>query len=233
MTFSKAFAYFWLVGQRRHYFLCGFAITVGLAVFMEWSDAGSSEIATVLVLIIQMFAVSNGFASPASRGFYDPVLTRSASRASVAAAHLAALALPGWIAWALIAVVEALRAGSPSVIALKPAAILGLILVSVLTWAANLPFVAFSAAGLWFAIGMLAFVSGRWLLWIAPAARSQNWSANHPGRALLVALLFPFMTPGLPASPMTLFALAAIAVMALAAGILFIHRRDFPLAEES
>ncbi len=233
MTFHEAFSYFRLASSRRVYFLVGFAVTVGLGLFMEWNDPGNSDMAAALILILQMFSVSNGFAPQASRGFYDPVLGRSASRVSVAMAHFAAAALPGWVAWFLVASVEVIRVGSLNVIALKPATILGLLLVSTLTWASNLPFVAFSAAGLWFAIGMIAFISGSWISWIAPVARDQNWSANNPARALLVAVVFPFMTPGLPAPPMTLFALAAIAALALAAGIFFIQRRDFPLAEES
>lgn len=233
MTFNEAFAYFWTVGTKRHYFLAAFAAIVAMGLFLEITSGGASGFATVMILIVQMFAVSTGFSSPASRGFYDPVLTRAGLGVRTVAAHFSVAALPGCLAWAVLASIEAIRAASLQVPALQTSALIGLMLVSAVAWASNLPFMPFAAAGVWLLVSIGIFVSGRFFASLAPLARNPSWSAEHPGRALLVTMLLPFMTPGLSLPRTTLAALAAIAFAAFAAGVFFVRRRDFPLAEES
>lgn len=233
MTFTEAFAYFWTVGTKRHYFLAAFAVIVAMGLFLEFTAGGSSDFATVMILIVQLFAVSTGFSFPASRGFYDPVLTRSGPTLRSVAAHFAVSALPGCLAWTILAAIEAVRAGSPNVIALQPSALAGLAFVSAVAWSLSLPFMPFAAAGVWLMASIGIFVSGRFMASLAPLARDPGWATDHPGRALLVTALFPIMTPGISLPRTTLAALAVIAIAAFAAGVFFVQRRDFPLAEES
>src|SRR3954471_15048251 len=51
------------------------------------------------ILILQMFAASDGFSISASRGYFDPLLTSKPSRQRAAIGSLAAAVLPGLFGW--------------------------------------------------------------------------------------------------------------------------------------
>lgn len=231
MTPFPSLRYFWLASAPRIYFLVAFAASALMAIVLEFMSGGSSDFATTMILVIQMFAVSTGFATHASRGYFDPVLIAT-SRTRAAAFHFLTSALPGWVAWLVLAAAEVLRAGSFDVTALHASALIGLFLISAVAWAVTLPLPPFSGGGLWMLIAVGVVASGVFVAWLHPVARDPQWFAGNPGRAFLVGLSLPILMPAAPFPPLALAALAGIGLLALGAGILFVRNRDFSLAEE-
>lgn len=227
----SALRYLWLTSAPRPYFIYSFGALALMGIVLEFTSGGSSDFATIMILVLQMFAVSTGFASPASRGYLDPVLT-SRSRTRTTVAHFAAAVLPGTLAWLVLAAAEVLRAGSLDVTALHASSLTGLFLISAVAWAATLPLPPLSGGGLWFLVGMALLVSGRLMVDVHPVARDPQWFLSHPGRALFVALSFPILLPSAVFPAPILAALVAIGILALVAGALFVRHRDFSLAEE-
>lgn len=232
MSSFSAFRYFWLVSSPRVYFLVAFAALALMGIVLEFVFRGSSDFATTMILVVQMFAVSTGFSVHASRGYFDPVLT-ARSRSACAAAHFASSALPGLIAWSVLAAAQVMRAGTVDVVALRLNSIVGLFLISTVCWALTLPFPPLSAGGAWLLISIGFVVSGRFVATLAPAARDPRWFQGDSGRALLVGLVYPIMLPGMALPALSIAALAAIAILAFGGGVLFVRRHDVPLAEEA
>jgi hypothetical protein len=232
MSDFPAVRYFRLVSPPRTYFLVGFALLVAMGIAVEFIYQGSSDFASSMILLVQMFAVSTGFAVHASRGYFDPALTGESSRVNLAAAHFAASALPGVAAWAALGAAQALRARSLDVPTLRPGGLVALLLISSVCWAATLPLPPLSGAGIWLIVSIGIFVSGRFVPWMGTMARDTNWFAEQPGRGTLVGLSFPMMIPGAPFPTLSIAAFVAVGGLALLAGSVYIGICNFSLAEE-
>ena len=87
MTFWQAVRYFHAVTPVRIYFRVAMGGTVLFAAVLAF-EGSRSDAALVSLLVLQMFAVSTGFRAHATRGYYDPLLTRL-PRFSLASAHAA------------------------------------------------------------------------------------------------------------------------------------------------
>lgn len=232
MKRSLGLRYLWLAGAPRSYLLVVFGALAAFGVCLEFLEPGSSESAVVGILLVQLFAASTGFSGRASRGFYDPVLTSGVSRAEVAFLHFAVSAGPGAAAWLVVGLAQALRAGSVHVGALRPAGLVGLLLVSSVSWASTLSLPAFSGGGAWLVVSIGLLLSGSGMKWFGLFRGDPEYLATHPWQGTLFGLSFPLFIGGLrwPAGPLA--ALAAGSLAALAGGVLFVLRADFALAED-
>jgi hypothetical protein len=97
------------------------------------------------ILVLQLFAVSTGFAGYARRGYYDLLITGGVSRVTVAWAQWMMSALPGALVWLGLAVVEAItRWRAPDLLSPGPAAAMWM--ASTVPWACTVALPRFSAA---------------------------------------------------------------------------------------
>src|SRR3954471_6466657 len=99
------------------------------------------------ILMLQMFAASDGLSMPASRGYFDPLLTGEHSRQPMAIGSLAAAALPGLLGWLLLVLIAA--AFGQWRIVLAPHRHVALVIVSVVAWAGGLALPRMATGALW------------------------------------------------------------------------------------
>ena len=161
MNGFRLLRFFWIVAPPKAY-LCVVLLLLGAGgIYLEFQTPGSSEIAIIGILLIQLFAVSTGFATLASRGYFDPALTSGSSRTSIVLAHFLVSASPGFVAWAMVGIAEVLRAGSLDVVAFRPAGLAGLLLVSTVPWALTLRLPALTGGALWLLLMVGLGVAGK------------------------------------------------------------------------
>lgn len=124
------------------------AVTVGAWTLVLDPGGGQLNSALASILLLQMFAVSNGFAPAAARGHFDPVLVSGRSRVAVALGAGAAAALPGAAAWGTMLVLAA-ASGEPIASVAAPHRQAAFIVVSGVGWAAGVALPRFAAGALW------------------------------------------------------------------------------------
>jgi hypothetical protein len=206
------------------------ALAVGAAA-LELVDAGSSDWVLASILLIQLFASSTGFTRHATRGHYDPVFLGT-SRFTAALAHLTISGAPGFLAWTVAGVAEAVASQSVAVPAFLPSGWAALLLVSTVPWAASVRTAPFLGGALWMVISVSLLTSGRMLERLMLFHAHPAWAGEHPVGALALGLAFPLVVPSLDWPPSIVFGLVAVAAAAAAAGVLAVCATDFPLAEE-
>jgi hypothetical protein len=74
-------------------------------------------------------------------------------------------------------------------------------------------------------------ISGK-LVWLTIAHGQMDWFASHPMQGVALGLGFPLFIPSIAWPWASLAALAAIAVVFIAGGIVYVGRSEFSLAEE-
>jgi hypothetical protein len=187
------------------------------------------------VLLLQLLSASNRYRAAAARGILDPLVVSGRSRHSIAAASLAAAAVPGIVAWAAL-VVAALYAGpeawSRALTVHRTAA---LAVVCGVAWTLGLALPRLPGPALWAALMIAVAMSD------APFGRlvAANERAETTGQVLATAaaavaspLLLLGDAPGMRdlrvvgCALIYAFALVTLAVRHLA-------RSDFPLVEHS
>jgi hypothetical protein len=233
MSRFRLLRYFWIVAPPKAY-LCVVLLLLGAGgIYLEFQTPGASETAIAGILLIQLFAVSTGFTTHASRGYFDPALTSGSARASIALAHFFVSASPGFAAWALVGAAQVLRAGSLDVVAFRPAGLAGLLLVSTVPWALTLRLPALSGGALWLLLMIGMVIAGKMNASLAAARLDTRWFSLHPWRAVGFGLTFPLFIPDIRWAPLTLGSYVILAAAALSLGILYVQAASFPLAEEN
>jgi hypothetical protein len=215
--------------------VAGHAVAAALGVSMLWMDPVEPHSGLSVVLLIQMFGASTGFTAAASRGHFDPLLVSGASRASIAAGHCVAAALPGLAAWGILALAEMVLALPGGRLASQPGSVLALLFVSVVAWAVGLALPRFAGGVLWMVVLVVVVASRTGFLGFVDVISASDVSS--PDEVLRVGAamaLCPFLLLGDSAAARSwqvhgLLVVAALA--AAAAGFQFIARRDYPLAE--
>jgi hypothetical protein len=230
MNLGRLVRFFFLVTPRQNAVV--FAVLAAGAIAFDLLSTVDHSAILVCILFLQMFACSCGYVTHGSRGYYDPVLTAGAPKWSVGIAHLAAAATPGVLAWLAIATWSAIRGGPESDLGLRPASIVFLLLVSTVSWAITLRLPTMVGAALWTFLSIATVVSSEFLHILARSFRSSEALVAEPWRALLSGLLVPTFSFAAPWPALHVAAFASIALIALGLGLLFIARRDLPLAEE-
>jgi hypothetical protein len=232
MTRFRLVRFFWIVAPPKVYLTVVLLLVGAGGIYLEFQTPGSSEIAIVSILLIQLFAVSTGFTTLASRGYFDPALTSGTSRASIVLAHLLVSASPGFVAWAIVGVAEALRAGSLDVLAFRPAGLSALLLMSTVPWALTLRLPALTGGALWLMVMVGMVVAGK-LNKLLAVKLENNWFLLHPWQALGYGLTFPLVIPDIHWAPLTLGSYVALAAIVVSVGVVYVRAASFPLAEEN
>ena len=228
MTFWSAVRYFQAVTPVRIYFRAAMIGIVLLEVELA-IQGGRSDAALVSLLIVQMFAVSTGFRGHASRGHYDPLLTRLPRR-TLALAHWTASAAPGVVAWIAIAVVEGVEARSLRILALDPSAVCALLLVSAVAWSVSAPLGPLTGGSLWLMASVAAVVNGGVMKLVG--LFHAGVATPTPVRLAIAIALPPFMV-GAPWSAVEIACLAGAAAFSVLLASAYLSRASFPLREEA
>ena len=109
----------------------------------------------VPIVVLQVFAVSTGFAASARRGYYDVLLTGGAGRLRIALVHWAMSVAPGAASWVALGIVEAAVAGDVNgVMASGTAA--AMFVVSTVPWAVTVALPRFTGAIGWTLLCVMA-----------------------------------------------------------------------------
>jgi hypothetical protein len=223
-----AVRFFRVVLLHSHYMLIGLVAMALFGVSTLAMDPGSGTDATASLLLLQMFAVSSGFAVPARRGHFDLLLTGGVSRPAIAFAHWAVSVTPGMAAWIFLGVVEWILAGRPEKV-LSSGTVGAFALVSTLGWAVTVPLPRLSGGVLWLASLFIAVAAlGNWQETLAQVSEGRLG-----GPQMSVAFLVcPFLMVGNTLDPGQRIALLpglALAGGAMAAAIVWICRMDVAL----
>ena len=223
-----AVRFFTVVPLHSGYMHAGLAALGIFGVATLALDPGSGMDVTVPALLLQMFAVSSGFAVPARRGHFDLLLTGGASRPVVAAAHWAMSAAPGFLLWLLLGCVEWGLAGHPATV-FSNGSIAALVLISTMGWAMSVPLPRLSGGVMWLvALFVVLAASGDWREALLRAA--EGGAANAELSA--VFLLCPLFLVGTTLERAQLLGLVPgliLAVLAMSAAIAWICRVDVAL----
>ena len=228
MTFWQAVRYFHAVTPVRIYFRVAMGGTVLLAAALAFQGS-RSDAALVSLLVLQMFAVSTGFRAHATRGYYDPLLTRL-PRVSLASAHAVSSAVPGLVAWLSIAAIEIVMSRSVRVLALDPSSCCAFVLVSLVAWSLSVPLGPLTGGSLWLTASVATVVNGGAMklvgLFHAGVATSTELR-------LAIAMALPAFLVGGTWSIAELACLAGIASLSFLAAAAYVSGISIPLREEA
>lgn len=212
-----------------------FAAAVVLGAWTLMLDPGGGQLDSALgsILLLQMFAVSNGFAASASRGHFDPVLVSGRSRGAIAVGAGTAAAIPGAFAWLTILVL-AVALGEPIEHVAAPHRQAAFLIVSGIGWAAGVALPPLAAGALWSGvlISLLlskAFFSGALVL----VQRGPSTVQELIGVASICALC-PFLLLSDFAAATDLrvnFLSLGLTALAVGLAIVYVSRREYGLTE--
>lgn len=208
------------------------------AAFGAWTlalDPGGGQLDSALgsILLLQMFAVSNGFAAASARGHFDPILVSGRSRVAIGAGAATAAALPGALAWVAILLLAG-ALGEPLSEIAAPHRQAAFLVISGVGWAAGIRLPRLAAGALW-SVVLIGLLMSRTFLTRQLVTLEQVPSSLYD---ILVAasacVLCPFLllsnSPGVTDLRVVLLALAMTAVFVTLA-ILHVARCDYALTE--
>jgi len=185
--------YLWVVGVHPSHALGVLAAVVGLGAWTVVMNPGDLDSGLGMLLFVQMFLVSSGFAVRARRGHFDPLLIRAGNRWHVAAAHWIVSMGPGLFAWLALGAVGAVMRSPAAPSAFVGGRLAAFLIVSCVAWAAGFMLPRGAAAVAWLAV-LIGFLVERIDLLVA--------SSTPPAGALtflrhvLTLLACPFLLLG-------------------------------------
>jgi len=210
----------------------GFAASVLLGLATLWLNPADVDSAFGSVLLLQMFSSSGGFAGPAGRGYFDPLLVGGRSRLRVALGSLVASTLPGMVAWAIVVLIAVVLGRGRT--ALTCHRQLALILVSAIAWAGGLALPRMAAGGIWAFVLLTAALSrgaiGDYLAVVQTAPA--GFEASFASAAAFAVC--PYLLLGEFPAARNLFVLCvdmSLACAMVSAGVSYICRREYTLGE--
>lgn len=212
--------------------LCG---AVAFGAWTIWLDPGGGQLDSALgsILLLQMFAVSNGFASSSARGHFDQMLVSGRSRAAIAAGAAAAAALPGAGAWSCLLLV-ALVLGEPIATVAAPHRQAAFLVTSGIGWAAGVALPRLAAGALWslLIIGLLLSQTlfARHLVMIQRAPSNLEDILATAVASVICPFVFLGGYAG-AADPRVVATALGLTAAALALASLYLVRRDYTLTE--
>lgn len=227
----SAVRFFLVVSPPAAWLRLALTATVVLGCATLWFNPADVDSAYGGILLLQMFGMSSGYAAQAARGYFDPLLVGRRSRRGTALAHLAATALPGMLAWTIVAAAASLLGRFSD--AASPSRTVALLLVTAVAWAAGLALPRLTAGALW-SLLLVAVAMSRWSVALLPMIEPAPSSFPQVARAALLCAGCPFLLLGRFAGASDLRVLGIdllIAVGAIALGSMYVTRRDYPLTE--
>lgn len=213
----------------------GFAAAVAVGGFSMFLDPANGQLDSALatVLLLQMFAVSNGFASAAGRGHFDPILVSGRPRWLVALGAAGASALPGAIAWSALLAVGAV-AGEPLASLAAPHRQAAFVVVSSVGWALGVPLPRLAGGVLWSMVVAALLVSRTLFERHLQAIERIPSGMADVLTAAAACVVCPFVFLGdfaAAADRRVVLVALSVAALAVAAATRHIERRDFALQE--
>lgn len=226
--------FFTVVAPVPVYLRLALAAAAGLGAWMVWLNPRDVDSALGSILLLQMFAVSTGYASMARRGWFDALLVSGRRRASHGYANLAASALPGVAVWLVVAAVEAICRGGQWPAALSTQRVAALAIVTTGAWAGGLMLPRNASAALWIA-ALLVLASSRSFLPQLPELQTAPHGLQQLATRALACTLCPFLLLGdtvVARDPGVIGAVLSAAGACASAGSTWLSRREWPLACE-
>lgn len=228
---TRLIAFFMMLRLQPPYALAIVVACTALGVWMTAVSPRELDSGLGLLLFVQMFMASTGFASRASSGQFDPLLVAGQGRARVAAAHWIASIAPGLIGWVLMALVGKAVGSAAAASALLGRRAAAFVIVSTLGWVLGyrLPRGAGGLAWITLLLAMLLEHESRAVTALFASAADGGW------QQLAVVLCCPFILVGNrpPVSPAMLAAAVTACAFALAATWYRAHGLDVLLVERS
>ena len=220
MTRASALRYFLAVGIHAPYALAILVVVCAMGLYLVVANpiAGLDD-ALGMLLFVQMFLASTGFLDRARRGHFDPLLTRSRSRAGALVAHWIVSIVPGAAVWLLLCIAAVAAGSSLDWTTIAGPRTAALFIVSAIAWAGGFAMARGTAGFLWTA-GLFATVMHR----------SDLATTLSPARVLLIP--FSLIRRG----PIDAWPVVVAVLLALVA-LLFVWRHasnlDLYLLEQS
>jgi hypothetical protein len=145
MTRLSPLRFFLAMHLHARYALAVYGVVCALGLLMIAAGPSTGvDDAMGMLLFVQMFLASSGFVERARRGHFDALLSTTASRSGVVAAHWIVSGLPGAVAW-IAFVALAVGRGGPLPIASGGA----LLIVSAVAWTGGFSLARGTAGFLW------------------------------------------------------------------------------------
>jgi len=207
--------FFAVVRQSPSYAFAVLAAVTAFGVLTVALNPADLDSALGMVLFVQMFLASTGFAVTARRGHFDPVLVHGSERTLVLFVQWCASIAPGILAWTIVAGIGARWASPAAWSALAGSRLAALAIVSAVAWVAGFALPRGAGGALW--MGVLVALLLRHVDLIAPAADQD--SAIAILRAAGALLVCPFLLLGSHAQiggPAVAAAVGAAVVLLLA-----------------
>jgi hypothetical protein len=212
--------------------LIGFAGSVLLGVATLCFNPREVDSAFGSILLLQMFAVSDGFSIAASSGYFDPLLTGEHSRQRMAIGSLAAAALPGLLAWVLLVLIAAAFGQWRLVVA--PHRHIAFVIVSVLAWAGGLALPRMAAGALWAFFLVSAAVFRGALAKYATVVQSAPADALQLLQSAVAFVICPFLLLGDAPASTSAIVIGADLILLLVViwfAVRYVERRDYALVD--
>ncbi|HEY3883967.1 MAG TPA: hypothetical protein VGL62_02075 [Vicinamibacterales bacterium] len=209
---SSTLRFFLALHPHPTYALVVLACVLGLGIWTVALSPYELDAGLGMILFIQMFLASSGFAAAARRGHFDALLVEHRNRSAAVAWHWIASSLPGFGAWILL-VLTAWALHSPDALSgVIGARMAALFIASAIAWSAGFLMPRGAAGMLW--IGALVALMLRHTLLIPPVPDA-SWAMNL--RHAVAILGCPFLligaAPGVSNLAVALAALTAAAAL--------------------
>ena len=232
MIRASSARFFLVVTPAPIWMRAALAIAVAMGIATLWFNPREVDAGLGSVLLLQMFSVSNGFASAAARGYFDPILVSGRPRIWIAVGNLLAASLPGIAAWLVLLVVCA-GLGQLSAAA-APHRVMAFVMVSCVAWAAGLALPRLAAGALWSLVLVALAMSRGPVADYLVAAQAVPTGLRQVVMSASASAACPFLLlgefPGL--TDARVLALdAAIALGAAMAGVRYVSQREYVLGE--
>jgi hypothetical protein len=206
--------FFAAVRQSPPYAFAVLAAVTAFGVVTVALNPAELDSALGMVLFVQMFLASTGFAVTARRGHFDPVLVHGSERSLVLFVQWCASIAPGAAAWVIVAGCGFAWASPAAWSALAGSRLAALVIVSAVAWVAGFPLPRGAGGALW--MGLLVALLLRHANLLAPAAGQDSAIAILRTAGALVVC--PFLLLGAHVrigGPAVAVAIAVAAVLLL------------------
>ena len=234
MIRTSAVRFVLVVSPTPVWMRAAFALAVVMSLATLWFSSAEVDAALGPILLLQMFAASNGYLASASRGYFDPILVSGRSRTRIAAGNFAAAALPGLVSWTVI--VFAASALGQFTTAAAPHRLMALVLVSSTAWSAGLLLPRLASGALWSLLLVALAMSHGSIADYLQAAQTTPASFRQVLVSASAGTVCPFLLlsdfPGMT-DPRVLSIEGLVSVGFAMAGMRFVSLREYALGERA